>query len=225
MADDENLDDEQQDEIARRASRAATFFANPERVRAVCADLVDHFYATVDPLGMKAQVVVVDRAACVAYTEELDRLLEDRHQQAVAETGEDEPPPGRDEVAVGMTVGTAKGEDPAWQKYALTDAQEADLLKRFRTHGDPLKLLVCTSKLGTGFNAPIEGVLYLDKPLKDHTLFQTITRANRIWRNPESGSDKRYGIIVDYVGLVLGSPRQWPRLTPSRPSSRSRSTG
>lgn len=204
LAEDENLDDAEQDELARRASRAATFFANPDRVRAVCEDLVDHFYSTVDPLGMKAQIVVVDRAACVAYTEELDRILEERHQKALAESGELEVPPARDEVAVVMTVGTAKGEDAAWQKYALTEAQEADLLKRFRTHGDPLKFLVCTSKLGTGFNAPIEGVLYLDKPLKDHTLFQTITRANRTWRNPETGADKRYGIIVDYVGLGAG---------------------
>lgn len=216
MADDENLDDAQQDEIARRASRAATFFTNPERVRAVCADLVDHFYATVDPLGMKAQAVVVDRAACVAYAEELDRLLEDRYQQALAAAGEADEVPVRDEVAVVMTVGTAKGEDPAWQKYALTDAQEAELLKRFRTHGDPLKLLVCTSKLGTGFNAPIEGVLYLDKPLKDHTLFQTITRANRTWRNPGSGADKRYGIIVDYVGLGAGFARAMAPANPEQ---------
>lgn len=206
MAADENLDDEQQDQIARRASRAATFFANPERIRAVCADIVDHFYETVDPLGMKAQIVVIDRAACVAYTEELDRLLQERYerQNVAARTDPSAESPVRDEVGVVMTVGTAKGEDPAWQKYALTDAQKAALLKRFRTFDDPLKFLVCTSKLGTGFNAPIEGVMYLDKPLKDHTLFQTITRANRTWRNPETDADKRYGIIVDYVGLGAG---------------------
>lgn len=64
MADEKNLDDVQQDELDRRASRAATFFADPDRVRAAWADLVDHFYSTVDPLGMKAQIVVVDRVAC-----------------------------------------------------------------------------------------------------------------------------------------------------------------
>ncbi|MFX0538581.1 type I restriction endonuclease subunit R [Ornithinimicrobium sp. Y1847] len=204
MSDAEGLSEQEQDVLARRAAKAATFFANPERISAVCADIIEHYYSTVDPLGMKAQIVVIDRAACVAYTEELDRLLAQRHAAQVAATGPDDEPPARDEVAVVMTVGTAKGDPPQWGKYRLTEAEEAALLKRFRTHGDPLKFLVCTSKLGTGFNAPIEGVMYLDKPLKDHTLFQTITRANRTWRNPATGRDKRYGIIVDYVGLGSG---------------------
>ena len=64
-----------------------------------------------------------------------------------------------------------------------------------------------TARLGTGFNAPIEAALYLDKPLKDHTLFQTITRTNRTWRNPSTGQEKRYGLIVDYVGLGSGFAR------------------
>ncbi|WP_306232860.1 type I restriction endonuclease subunit R [Agrococcus beijingensis] len=183
----EGLDEADADVLARRASRVSTFFGNPDRVRQVCADVVDHFYSHVDPSGMKAQVVVYDRAACVAYTEELRRLLEERG------TG--------DEVEVVMTVEEAKGDDGTWAKYKLTEQEEERVLSRFRTYGDPLKFLVCTSKLGTGFNAPIEGVMYLDKPLKRHTLFQTITRANRTWRNPETGKDKRYGTIVDYVGL------------------------
>ncbi|ERG62865.1 hypothetical protein L332_00070 [Agrococcus pavilionensis RW1] len=183
----EGLDEADADVLARRASRVSTFFGNPDRVRQVCADIVDHFYSHVDPSGMKAQIVVYDRAACVAYTEELRRLLEERG------TG--------DEVEVVMTVEEAKGDDGAWLQYKLTEQDEERVLSRFRTYGDPLKFLVCTSKLGTGFNAPIEGVMYLDKPLKRHTLFQTITRANRTWRNPETGKDKRYGTIVDYVGL------------------------
>ncbi|PNL18005.1 type I restriction endonuclease subunit R [Micrococcus sp. FDAARGOS_333] len=216
MAQDENLDDAEQDRLARRASRATTFFLNPERVKKVCADMVDHFYDTVDPLGMKAQVVVIDRAACVAYVEEIDRLLQARYEAQLAAGDEHADAPQRDEVAVVMTVGTAKGEDPSWQKYNLTDAEEAALLKRFRAYGDPLKFLVCTSKLGTGFNAPIEGVMYLDKPLKEHTLFQTITRANRTWRNPETGADKRYGIIVDYVGLGAGFARAMAPADPDK---------
>ena len=43
----------------------------PARTEAVCADIVDHYYSTIDPLGMKAQVVVFDRAACVAYHKQL----------------------------------------------------------------------------------------------------------------------------------------------------------
>jgi type I restriction enzyme R subunit len=54
----------------------------------------------------------------------------------------------------------------------------------------------------TGFNAPIEGVLYLDKPAKDANLFQTITRPNRPWKNPLTGQRKDYGRVVDYIGLA-----------------------
>jgi type I restriction enzyme R subunit len=80
---------------------------------------------------------------------------------------------------------------------------------------DPLKFLVVTAKLGTGFNAPIEGVLYLDKPMKLHTLFQTITRTNRPWRHPDTGFAKSYGTIVDYVGLGDGFARA---IAPSNPA-------
>jgi type I restriction enzyme R subunit len=58
-----------------------------------------------------------------------------------------------------------------------------------------------TAKLLTGFDAPIEGVMYLDKPLRLHTLFQAICRTNRRWTNPVTGQEKHFGLIVDYVGL------------------------
>lgn len=183
----EGLSDEDAERLARQVTRASTFYLAPEHVARTCADIVEHFYSTVDPLGMKAQVVAYNREACVAYYDELARLLDEEH-------------PG-DEAAVVMSVSTAKGEDPAWQRFALTDTQEEALLKRFRTYGDPLKFLIVTSKLNIGFNAPIEGVMYLDRPMKEHALFQMVTRVNRPWRNPESGQPKRYGLIVDYVNL------------------------
>lgn len=219
MVDEEGLSEEEAAALSRQASRVSTFFNNPERISAVCADIIEHFYSTVDPLGMKAQVVVYDREACVAYQEELTRLLAQRHAAQLVGAAEHEDGPMLDESAVVMTVGTTKNEDPEWEQYTLTEAQEEAVLKRFRTHGDSLKFLVCTAKLGTGFNAPIEGVLYLDKPLKNHTLYQTITRANRVWRNPVTGKDKRFGTIVDYVGLGDGFARA---MSPANPDQAAR---
>ena len=193
----EELDDEQAEVLARRGSRVDVIFANPSRIDEVCADIVDHFYSTVDPLGEKAQIVVYDRAACVAYHARLTQLLAER--QAARRP--------LDEAAVVMSVTGGKDEGDAWAVHRRTESEEAELLKRFRTYGDPLKFLVVTARLGTGFNAPIEGALYLDKPMKDHTLFQTITRTNRTWRNPSTGQEKRYGLIVDYVGLGSGFAR------------------
>ena len=61
--------------------------------------------------------------------------------------------------------------------------------------------MIVTAKLLTGFDAGIEGVMYLDKPLRLHTLFQAICRTNRRWTNPVTGQEKLYGLIVNYVGL------------------------
>lgn len=188
MAEEERLDEGQRELLAERASSAKAFMRNPDRIRAVCADIVEHFHAKVDPLGLKAQIVAFDRELCVLYFEEITRLL--------AELGEDS------EAAVVMTVGTAKSEPSEWrERFALTPEEEAKVKARFLDHGDPLRFLVVTAKLLTGFDAPIEGVMYLDKPLRLHTLFQAITRTNRRWTNPVTGQEKHYGLIVDYVGL------------------------
>ncbi len=198
----EGLSEVEADKVAQRAADISTFFANPERVRVVVSDMLDHFYSTIDPTGMKAQVVVLDRAMCVAYYDEITRQLGQMRRY--------------DQAAVVMTV-SAK-DDPAWQVHGLTDQAEEQLLKRFRTLGDPLKFLVVTSKLGTGFDAKIEGVLYLDKPLRDHTLFQTMARTNRTWRNPQTGYEKLYGLIVDYVGLGDGFAKAMKPNDPNTPT-------
>jgi type I restriction enzyme R subunit len=194
LADEEGLDETAKNFLATRATQTRTFFSNPERIQKVCTDILDHYYSTIDPLGMKAQIVVFDRGLCVDYYEELTRQLAARSSDGTP-----------DEATVVMSI--QGKENPEWSKFKLTEQEEETLLDRFRTHGDNLKFLIVTSKLGTGFDAPIEGVMYLDKPLKMHTLFQTITRTNRTWRNPVTKQEKLHGLVVDYVGLGEGFAR------------------
>jgi type I restriction enzyme R subunit len=190
MADEEGLSDEERELLADKAASARTIFHNPDRIRVVCADIVEHYLAKVAPLGLKAQVVAYDRELCVAYYDEITRLLAER------EAGDDVA------AAVVMTVGTVKDEPAEWrQRFALTREQEAAVKARFRDARDPLRLLIVTAKLLTGFDADIEGVMYLDKPLRLHTLFQAICRTNRRFSNSITGQEKHYGLIVDYVGL------------------------
>jgi type I restriction enzyme R subunit len=207
LAESEGLDDEEKDLLATKSGRLATFVANPERIRTVCEDIIEHFYSVIEPSGMKAQIVVYDRAMCVAYAEELSRLLAERAAPGTAP----------DQAAVVMTL-QGKNDD-GWAQYALSELQEENLLNRFRDFIDPLTFLIVTAKLGTGFNAPIEGVMYLDKPLKMHTLFQTITRTNRNWKNPITGQEKKFGLIVDYFGLGDGFARA---MTPADPKTAQR---
>ncbi|MFN8521128.1 MAG: HsdR family type I site-specific deoxyribonuclease [Chloroflexota bacterium] len=179
----EGLDEDERGYLARRASRVDTLMRTPARIQSVCADIVAHYRSRVAPLGLKAQVVAFDRELCVAYHEAISALL-----------GPTE------EAAVVMTT-NAKDDPPEWAEFSRDRPAEQALRDRFLDADDPLCFLIVTAKLLTGFDAPIEGVMYLDKPLRAHTLFQAVTRTNRRWTNPATGQEKLYGLVVDYVGL------------------------
>lgn len=186
LADEENLTDEEREYLAGKAGHVKTILLNPDRITAVCQDILDHFTAKVAPNGFKAQVVAFDRELVVAYEQELKRLIAERGMS--------------NETAVVMTVGSK--DDPAsWLEYSLDRALEAHIKARFNDPDDPLTFLIVTAKLLTGFDAPIEQVMYLDRPLRRHTLFQAITRTNRRYTNPTTRVEKNYGLIVDYIGL------------------------
>lgn len=78
----------------------------------------------------------------------------------------------------------------------LSKDEEVKVLDEFRDPKNPLKLVIVTAKLLTGFDAPILQAMYLDKPMKDHTLFQAICRTNRTYDD-----GKTFGLIVDYTGI------------------------
>lgn len=187
FAQEERLTEEERDFLAGKAAHVKTILTNPERIEAVCTDIVDHYQAKVAPVGMKAQVVAFDRQLILTYEAELRRIL--------TEGGLPH------EVQVVMSVGAGKDEPPEYAAYALTQEQESRVKQRFNDEDDPLAFLVVTAKLLTGFDAPIEQVMYLDKPLRRHTLFQAITRTNRRFTHPGTGQEKRYGLVVDYIGL------------------------
>jgi len=161
--------------LTREAAKFGHLVKSQERIQKVCEDIAKHFKEKIEPNGFKGQVVVYDREACDLYKQELDKHM------------------APEETAVDMTV--ASSELQWLKKYAMSEDEEAKLLNRFRDKKDPLKLLIVTAKLLTGFDAPINKVMYLDKPMKDHTLLQAICRVNR----PYPG--KYRGLIVDYIGV------------------------
>ncbi len=182
LAADEGLDERETGMLTRRASRVDVLIKSEKRSEAVCRDIVDHFRQKVQPLGQKAQVVAFDRELCVRYCDLLQKELGDEG-----------------EVAVVMT--TAKDDPVEWEQFNRSREEEAQLKARFNDPSDPLQMLIVTAKLLTGFDAPIEGVMYLDKPIKAHTLFQAVCRTNRRWTNPVTGQEKLFGRVVDYIGL------------------------
>ncbi|MAW60657.1 MAG: DEAD/DEAH box helicase [Planctomycetes bacterium] len=169
------LTDEDKDRLGKTAAKMAVLVKAPERVQAICADIARHFEEKVTPDGFGAQVVTFDRESCLLYKQALDQLL----------------PPETSDIVISVN----SGEEQYAPYRRERDAEEA-LLDRFRDPKDPLKILIVTSKLLTGFDAPILQTMYLDKPLRDHTLLQAICRTNRPY-----GQQKTHGLIVDYLGV------------------------
>src|SRR5574340_134906 len=170
-----DLSDLDKDNLGKTAAKMAVLVKTPERIRRVCEDIVQHFQSKVEPNGFKGQIVTFDRESCLLYKTELDKLL----------------PPEATEVVM-----TVNANEPQYKAFSRSRDEEERLLDRFRDPNDPLKLIIVTSKLLTGFDAPILQAMYLDKPLRDHTLLQAICRVNRTY-----SEQKTHGLIVDYLGI------------------------
>lgn len=161
--------------ILRKADKLKAVMKAPPRVDAIANHVAQHFQGNVAPLGFKAFLVAIDREGCALYKEALDRYL----------------PPEMSRV-----VYTAAHKDPELlRRYHLDDDEEKRLRRAFRDPEQPPQILIVTEKLLTGYDAPVLYCMYLDKPLKDHTLLQAIARVNRPYRNKDSG------LVVDYVGV------------------------
>ena len=171
----DQISEQDRDDLARRAAKMALLIKAPARVEAICKHIVKHFQEKVEPNGFKAQVVTFDRECCVLYKKVMDTLISPD--------------------ASAIVMHTQGGKADAFAAWKLGKDAEEKLLDRFRDPKDPLKFLIVTSKLLTGFDAPILQAMYLDKPMKDHTLLQAICRTNRVYPG------KTHGLIVDYLGI------------------------
>jgi type I restriction enzyme R subunit len=171
----ESLSEEDRDDLAKRAAKMAVLIKAPARVNAICQHIFKHFQEKVEPNGFKAQVVTFDRECCVLYKKAMDKLV------------------GPEASAIVMH--TQGGKSDEYAEWKLAKDEEEKLLDHFRDPNDPLKFLIVTSKLLTGFDAPILQVMYLDKPMKDHNLLQAICRTNRVYPG------KTHGLTVDYLGI------------------------
>ena len=145
-----------------------------KRIEAICRDLIDHFMMYIRPNRFKAQVVTVSREAAATYKEALDKL-------------------NGPESAVIFSA--ASHDEMRLARHRTTAEERKRLIARFLDGNDPLSILIVCDMLLTGFDAPIEQVMYLDAPLKEHTLLQAVARVNR------KADGKDYGLVVDYWGV------------------------
>jgi type I restriction enzyme, R subunit len=171
--------EEDREKIKQKHVNEALILTAPNRMDQIGLDIVRHFESHILVNGYKAQVVAVSREAAVKYKELIDEYAAGQFETAVIfSSGHNDKEPLRN--------------------HHITKEQEKELIERFKKpfEEDRLAMLIVCDKLLTGFDAPVEQVMYLDKPLREHTLLQAIARTNRRY-----DEHKSYGLIVDYFGV------------------------
>ena len=198
--------EEKLEAIKERGVNLAALAKHSERIKLIAYDLWTHFQSWAMPDGFKAQVVAIDRQAIVLYKSALDTVI----AEDLVKDGMD--PAAAEAQAAAMSVcvyspsqeDDKPSEDP-WvddlrkdiKRFQVTGQDERDVINAFVNDPEGPKLLIVCSKLLTGFDAPVEAVMYLDSPLSEHNLLQAIARTNRV-----AGPKKQYGLIVDYIGVT-----------------------
>ncbi len=202
------LDEDAEGQLARRFGRQYTLLTRPERLRRVATDLVAHFVGR--GFTGKAMYVGLDKAAAVrmydyvraAWAEHLADLRVEHDALPVLER-----PWLASRIALmestdmAVVVSQGQNEIGTLDKLGLdirphrARMNTEDLAEKFKAADDPLRLVFVCAMWMTGFDAPSVSTIYLDRPMRNHTLMQTIARANRVF------PDKDNGLIVDYVGV------------------------
>ncbi|MGK7930979.1 MAG: type I restriction endonuclease subunit R [Microcystaceae cyanobacterium] len=189
-------------------------------INAKAENMLRHYITHILPNGFKAQIVASSRLAVVRYVEAFktainnlirqieakENILNALDEQALA-TLDDETQflglarkylPNLRHLEVAAVISGSKTDPDEWKQWTEKSQQDAHI-ERYKKplDKDGLALLVVKSMLLTGFDAPLEQVLYLDRNMKEHELLQAIARVNRTAHN------KDYGLVVDYYGVDI----------------------
>ncbi len=174
-------DIEELNKILERAVNLKNFLKGKDRIRKVAKYVAGHFRENVEPLGYKAFLVGVDREACAQYKHALDEFLPAEYSEVVY---------------------TGNNNDSEQLKaFHLDPKKERQIRKSFCKLDQRPNILIVTEKLLTGFDAPVLYAMYLDKPMRDHTLLQAIARVNRPYENEAQEMEKPHGFVLDFVGI------------------------
>lgn len=202
------LDEHAEGQLARDFGTQYTLLTRPERLKTIAKDLVQHFVGR--GFSGKAMYVGLDKAAAVGM---YDLVQEAWAQHLVELHAQHDALPELERPWLASRIELMESTDMAvvvsqsQNELKMLDDRgldirphrermnREDLAEKFKDPADPLRLVFVCAMWMTGFDAPSVSTIYLDRPMKNHTLMQTIARANRVF--PE----KDNGLIVDYVGV------------------------
>lgn len=208
--DDADLDEEQKAKVEQQFAKEVHLLTAEKRLRIVAKDIVRHYIDTWT--SGKAMVVSYNKVTCVKmynyvqkYWAEEIAALKKRVKKATSIQEAQElnyKLKWMEETDMAVVVSEEQNENKTFEKWGLdikshrTRMEKENLEKAFKDKDNPLRLVFVCAMWLTGFDVPTLGTLYLDKPMKAHTLMQAIARANRV------AEGKANGLIVDYIGII-----------------------
>ena len=209
LLEEAELDEAQEKKLEREFARQYHLITREERLEAIAEDIVRHFTGRGFP--GKAMMISIDKATAVRMYDkvqahwkvEMSRLMDkmaeattDEEREAIKQRLE-----FMESTDMAVVVSSSQNEIEEMKAKGLDIVPHRkrmvseDLETKFKDPDDPLRIVFVCAMWLTGFDAPSCSTLYLDKPMRNHTLMQTIARANRVFK------EKVNGLIVDYVGV------------------------
>ncbi len=168
----------------KKWARLEDLIGGNERIKQIAQDVVNHFEQRLEVLDGKGMFVAMTRKIAVKLYNEIIKLRPHWHSNELK----------KGFIKVVMTVSSS--DEPDIAQFYLTKEQRWTLADRFKDPEDELKLVIVVDMWLTGFDVPCLHTMYIDKPMKGHTLMQAIARVNRVYK------DKTGGLIVDYIGIA-----------------------
>ena len=184
--DEEMLQDDLSDSQKAKTkwTQLEALIGSEQRVQLIAKDIVTHFEQKQEVFDGKGMIVTMSRRIAAELYDEIIKLRPEWHADDLRSG------------ALKVVMTSASSDGPKMSKHHTTKDQRRTLSDRMKNPQDPLKLVIVRDMWLTGFDVPNLHVMYVDKPMKGHTLMQAIARVNRVYK------DKQGGLIVDYLGIA-----------------------
>jgi type I restriction enzyme R subunit len=189
-----DLNDKQKEEVMKKWSQFERIASSDQRIAYIAYDINKHFVENYKTKGsqFKAMLATNSKVEAIRYLKHFEEAGDLNAAVVISPPDQREGHDAVDEESKDMVK---RFWDKMMDKYGNEENYEESIKDEF-VNGDDLDLLIVVDKLLTGFDAPRASIMYIDKPMKEHTLLQAIARVNRLYEG------KDYGLIIDYRGLL-----------------------
>jgi type I restriction enzyme, R subunit len=178
-------------------TRLEAIVGDGHRLAKIAADIVNHYELRRSVIEGKALIVCMSRRICVEFYDAIIELRPEWHNED-------------DTSGALKVIMTGSASDPVpWQQHIRNKLRRKAIGERMKNPADELKLVIVRDMWLTGFDVPCLHTMYIDKPMRGHTLMQAIARVNRVFK------DKSGGLVVDYLGIAQDLKRALAEYTAS----------